>query len=117
LEGVHDRYSFQLGYFAAIAVTANNVDIHLNGFTLEQSPAHALMQRFFALIELANSPFVPNTGPAMFVGPEEVFRAASNLRILGPGTLGRSSHHSRFGSKKEGMQVCVRVEGSHCLTL
>lgn len=62
---------------------------------MEQSVGHALFQRFFALIELNSSPFSPGVGPAQFVGDGDTFAAASNVRILGPGTLGRSSHHGK----------------------
>ena len=46
----------------------------------------------YTVFELASSPFIPGAGPAQFVG-EEGLVVASNVEILGPGTIGRSSHH------------------------
>lgn len=92
-EGVYNRSSFGLGFFSAISVVASDVTIMLNGYTLEQSVEYSLMQRYFALIELANAPFIADTGPSQFVLQGECFKRAVNFNILGPGTLGRSSHH------------------------
>jgi hypothetical protein len=50
--GPYDRRAFGLGFFAAIVIQSGGVDIDLNGKTIEQSVEHALMQRFFAIIEL-----------------------------------------------------------------
>ena len=82
---------YHLGFFAAIAVEANDVIINLNGFTIKQSLIHNLQQRFYAHIELANSPFVPKQGPHAFIGLGGYF-AASRVLVTG-GTLGNSSHH------------------------
>ena len=82
-----------------MAIAADDVTLYLNGHTIEQSAGHALMQRFFAVIELANSPFISNAGPAQFVsGGGSAYAAASNVNILGPGTIGRSSHHGKYVS-------------------
>ena len=88
---VYDRNAFGLGFFAAIAIATDNVTIDLNGKTISQSDGHALFQRFFAIIELADAPFIKDAGPAQFVGNS--FHAAKNIQILGPGTIGQSSHH------------------------
>ncbi len=82
---------YHLGFFAAIAVEANDVIINLNGFSINQSLIHNLQQRFYAHIELANSPFVPNQGPHAFI-PLGGYFAASRVLVTG-GTLGVSSHH------------------------
>lgn len=94
--GSFSTNEYGLGFFAAISITSSDVTIHLNDFTIEQSAGHALMQRFFAVIELASAPFISSVGPAQFVGEGEVFDPASNVQILGPGTIGRSSHHGKF---------------------
>ena len=101
----YDENNFGLGFFAAIAIAADNVDLYLNGHTLQQSEEHALMQRFYANIELNNSPFIPGAGPAQFVGENGNFHASSNLRILGPGTLGRSSHHGIHGNNNANVEI------------
>lgn len=95
----YDRNNFGLGFFSAIAITSSDVTLYLNDKTIEQSAGHALFQRFFAIIELANSPFIAGAGPAQFVG-KTPFKTASNVKIIGPGTLGRSSHHGKYGNKK-----------------
>jgi hypothetical protein len=102
---IYDEKAYGLGFFAAIAISASDVEIYLNNFSIEQSAAHALMQRFFAIIELANSPFLQSVGPAQFVG-EEGFQAASNVLIQGPGTLGRSAHHGVHGN--ENLNITIR---------
>mmetsp|Transcript_11138 Transcript_11138/g.15689 ORF Transcript_11138/g.15689 Transcript_11138/m.15689 type:complete len:208 (-) Transcript_11138:1152-1775(-) len=93
---VYDRNAFGLGFFSAIAVAASGVEIDLNGKKIEQSEGHALFQRFFAIIELADSPFIQSVGPAQFVADGNTFQAASDVKIIGPGTIGRSSHHGKY---------------------
>lgn len=90
------KNEFGLGFFAALAIACDDVTLYLNGYTIEQSAGHALMQRFFAVIELANSPFIPGAGPAQFVSNGgAAYAAANNVNIYGPGTIGRSSHHGK----------------------
>jgi len=62
----YDPAAFGVGFFAAIAVTADDVVLDLAGHTIEQSAEHALLQRFFAVIELADQPFLPAQGPSDF---------------------------------------------------
>ncbi|KAL7538809.1 hypothetical protein ACHAXR_008806, partial [Thalassiosira sp. AJA248-18] len=93
--GLYSTNEFGLGFFAALCIASPYVTIHLDGHTIEQSAGHALMQRFFSVIELASSPFIRSAGPAQFVGDGEAFLPASNVNIFGPGVIGRSSHHGR----------------------
>lgn len=88
---------YHLGFFAAITVEIDNVIIDMNGFSLSQSEKHSFQQRFYANIELANSPFVTKQGPSNFQGGTP-YKAASNVLIYNsdsnnPSYLGRSSHH------------------------
>jgi len=106
---IYDENAYGLGFFAAIAVATSGVEIHLNEFTIEQSAGHALFQRFFAVIELADSPFIPSVGPAQFVADGNSFQAASDVRIIGPGTIGRSSHHGIHGNENSK----IRIEEVH----
>lgn len=92
--GPYDPKAFGVGFFAAIAITAENVILDLAGHIIEQSEEHALLQRFFAVIELANQPFVPHQGPADF-GAD--LKSAKNVIILN-GTIGRSAHHGIHGN-------------------
>jgi len=80
---------YQLGWFAGITCeTSDPIVIDLNGFTMEQSELFALQQRFYALIEIGDQPFLENQGPSQF-GP---LVAGKNITIRN-GILGRSSHH------------------------
>ena len=45
---LYTENGYGMGFFSAIAIAAPGVTIHLNGYTIEQSAEHALMQRFFA---------------------------------------------------------------------
>ena len=94
-DGYYSANNYGLGFFAAVAITTSDVKLFLNGHTIEQTAEHALMQRFFSVVELANSPFIESAGPAQFVGDNEWFSPASNVEIVGPGTIGRSSHHGK----------------------
>lgn len=90
------RDAFQLGFFAAILIEADDVALNLAGYTLNQSTAHALQQRFFSLIELSNSPFITGQGPVAFTTDED-FEAAQGV-VVQNGHLGRSSHHGIHGN-------------------
>ncbi|MEM6709686.1 MAG: hypothetical protein AAF648_12965, partial [Pseudomonadota bacterium] len=94
LDARYDPAAFGLGFFAAIVITADDVVLDLNGHRLEQSHEHALMQRFFSLIELASAPFIPAQGPHDFGSG---FKAAQRVTIKN-GTLGRSAHHGIHGN-------------------
>jgi hypothetical protein len=97
-KGIYDPATYGIGFFAAIVIMTDWVQINLNGFILEQSTEHALMQRFFSLIELAPSPFLKNQGPHDFTcTPVDKFQGAQHVEIYN-GTLGRSSHHSIHGN-------------------
>lgn len=93
-DGKYDPAAFGIGFFAAIAISATNVTLDLNGHTLSQHPEHALLQRFFAVVELADQPFVPAQGPSSF-GDELI--AAERVTIKN-GTIGLSSHHGIHGN-------------------
>lgn len=98
---IYDEKNYGLGFFAAISIVASGVEIHLNGHTISQSPEHALMQRFFALIELGSSPFLENTGPHNF----GTYVPATDVKILGPGTMGLSSHHGIHGNNNANVVI------------
>lgn len=87
-------FAYGLGFFAAIAIQCENVIVDLNNFTLEQHPEHALQQRFYAHIELADQPFMPLQGPSNF---GNILRSSVNTFICN-GKLGRSSHHGIHGN-------------------
>ena len=97
----YDPAAYGIGFFAAIAITANNVVLDLNGHTLEQSAEHALLQRFFSVIELASAPFIPKQGPHDF-GSQ--YKAARNVYIRN-GIIGRSAHHGIHGNGNRNITV------------
>ncbi len=88
------RFAYGLGFFAAIAIQYENVVVDLNNFTIQQHPEHALQQRFYSHIELADQPFLPLQGPSNF---GNILRSAVNTFICN-GKLGRSSHHGIHGN-------------------
>lgn len=90
----YQTHPFSLGFFAAIIIQSKNVQLDLNNHRIEQSAEHALQQRFFAVIELASSPFIPNQGPGDFGSTIET----SKNVIIRNGTIGRSSHHGIHGN-------------------
>ncbi len=97
----YDPAAFGIGFFAAIAIPADGVTVDLNDYTLEQSEEHALLQRFYANIELASAPFIPGQGPHDF---GSTFDPANNVTILN-GTLGLSSHHGIHGNRNENVTI------------
>ncbi len=101
LDARYDPAAYGVGFFAAIVITADDVVLDLAGHTIQQSAEHALLQRFFAVIELADQPFVPGQGPASF-GTE--LAAAHNVTIKN-GTIGRSSHHGIHGNANSDVTV------------
>lgn len=99
----YNNNEYALGFFAAIAVQADDVSLSLNGYSIAQCREHALMQRFFAVIELASAPFTDGVGPHDFVS--STFTPAKNFKLTGPGTVGLSSHHGIHGNENENVQI------------
>ena len=81
--------AFALGFFAVISIEASNIKIDLNGYTISYHYNFYLQQRFGSIIEIANSPFLPSTGPAEFGSK---FENVNNISICN-GNLGLTSHH------------------------
>ena len=86
--------AFALGFFAAICIESDNVIFDLNDKILSMGLEFYLQQRFFALIEIGSSPFLPNVGPADF---GQDFVEVSDVTIKN-GELGLSSHHGIHGN-------------------
>ncbi len=100
--GTAPSHAFRLGFFAAITIEhGNGTILDLNGFRLTCDPIFALQQRFHALIELANQPFIPGQGPAAF-GNE--LRSARKVWIKN-GEIGRSSHHGIHGNSNQDILI------------
>jgi len=115
---------YHLGFFAAITVEGKNIFLDLNGKILRQSKVFDLQQRFYANIELASTPFIPNQGPANF---GDLITSADTC-LVANGTLGLSSHHGIHGNSMTKVIIqnlnIVEFEvagialngGIHCLT-
>jgi len=84
---------YHLGFFSALTVETENVIIDLNGFTISQSIPHYLQQRFFSIIELASTPFIPPQGPSAF-GP---IKFCKNVKVKN-GAFGLTSHSAIHGN-------------------
>ena len=89
--------AYHLGFFAAITIEATGVILDLNGKTIQQTKLHSLQQRFFANIEMASAPFIPNQGPGDFSNPSNFI--AGEKVLIKNGVLARSSHHGIHGNK------------------
>ena len=105
---------YQLGFFAAITIEADEIVVDLNGKSLSQGVEHALQQRFFALIETASAPFITGQGPSDFGA-----LTASHYIAVKNGFLGRTSHHGIHGNNNthvllESLQIAdFEVAGVH----
>jgi hypothetical protein len=95
--GFYSNSAFGIGFFAAICIIGKNFELDLNSFTISQSYQHSLRQRFFAVIEMASAPFIPNVGPHNF-GPS--IECAENI-IIKNGKIGLSSHHGIHGNNNK----------------
>lgn len=108
LDARYDPAAYGVGFFAAIAISADDVVLDLAGHRIEQSEEHALLQRFFAVIELADQPFKPSQGPAGF-GDE--LDPAENV-VIQNGVIGLSSHHGIHGNDNRDVTIRnVRFDG------
>lgn len=87
---------FSLGFFSAICITANDVLLDMNGYSIRQSKAFYLQQRFYSHIELANTPFIKGQGPLRNNLPDQNLCAESI--IIKNGRFGLSSHHCIHGN-------------------
>ena len=94
----YENGAYNMGFFAAIAIETKGVIIDLQGNTIRQSFSHYFRQRFFNIIQLGSTPFIPGQGP----GPVKTdsFEAAVGCLILN-GTLGLSSHGGIHGNNNE----------------
>lgn len=93
----YDKYSieaYHLGFFAALTIETKGVILDLCGFTIKQSNEHYLKQRFFAIIELASSPFIKGQGPGNFGNHNPV----AEYVLIKNGIIGKSSHHGIHGN-------------------
>lgn len=92
---------FQLGFFAAIAITGQRIVLDGQHHSLAQHPMHAILQRFYAHIELASSAFIVGEGPVQFGTSIE---SARDIIICNT-RFGRSSHFAVSGNGNGNVQL------------
>eukprot|EP00127_Corallochytrium_limacisporum_P004438 Clim_evm16s162 gene=Clim_evmTU16s162 len=102
--GAYPDDAYGIGFFAAITVETDNTYIDLNGKTIEQGADHALLQRFFAIVELATAPFIPGQGPFTFTDDASTWKPATDVTIRN-GVFGRSAHHGIHGNNNNGVLI------------
>jgi len=94
------KYRFEqgywLGFFAAIAISVDDVFIDLNQKSIKQSRRFQARQRFFTSIQLGDKPFKAGTGPPQFKALKTPLVPANNV-VITNGRLGRSSHMGIHG--------------------
>lgn len=109
-----DRYypiaNFYMGFFAAITIEVDDVELYFHGHTIQQTEKFYLLQRFFNTIQLNDKVFVNNEGVGAlnYQNRDNVTMdghtqtvgnlvTVKNIRIQG-GTIGRSSHIGIHGN-------------------
>mmetsp|Transcript_50019 Transcript_50019/g.79678 ORF Transcript_50019/g.79678 Transcript_50019/m.79678 type:complete len:664 (+) Transcript_50019:54-2045(+) len=83
--------AFALGFFSVITIETSDVTLDLSRHSIEFSFSFYLQQRFAAIIEISNQPFLPGFGPADFGAPP--VGALHDITVQN-GHLRLSSHHS-----------------------
>lgn len=97
--------AYSMGFFAALCIETDGVVLDLQGHTIRQSYEHYARQRFFSIIELGNTPFVPGQGPGSVATPGGyTLTPATNCLILN-GTLGLSSHGGIHGNNNQNIML------------
>eukprot|EP01084_Bolivina_argentea_P299680 516573_1 len=83
-----DSGGYALGFFAAITVETDDVELDLKKYSISMDKEFYVQQRFFALIEIGATPFVTGQGPADFgdsISVDGVY--------IHDGELGLTSHY------------------------
>jgi len=95
---------YWLGFFAAIAIAADDVIIDLNGHSISMSIKFAFTQRFFSIIQLGSKPFLASQGPPQFKSLSVDPIIANRVEIKN-GVLGLSTHMGIHGNNNYGVTV------------
>jgi len=96
-----------LGFFAALTVEADNVEIDCGGNSIAMSQNFHRKQRFFSIIELGSAPFIAGQGPPQFANgivTSAPLVSARNVSIRNC-VLGLSSHHGMHGNDNDGVTI------------
>eukprot|EP01084_Bolivina_argentea_P055933 102438_1 len=92
---------YSLGWFAAITIESNDIEINLCGYKICQSLEFNIQQRWFNTIEIANAPFEYGNGPTDFGG---IDTSCQNIYIHN-GELGLSSHNSIHSNQARNVRL------------
>jgi len=99
---------FTMGFFAAITIECPGVILDLQGKTIRQSFQHYFEQRFFSVIELADSSFIRGQGPGAVNISENYeggdIQPAKDCLILN-GVIGLSSHAGIHGNNNTNVML------------
>mmetsp|Transcript_49224 Transcript_49224/g.140879 ORF Transcript_49224/g.140879 Transcript_49224/m.140879 type:complete len:576 (+) Transcript_49224:28-1755(+) len=102
------RAGYFLGFFAAMTIEADDIEVDCNGYSFQMSASFHKRQRFFAHIELGSMPFITGVGPPQFTNPLNtpagVLVPANNVTIRNC-IFGLSSHHSIHGNENMGVTL------------
>lgn len=90
------------GFMAGIIVNACDVIIDLCGYSIQQSIRDFCLQRFFALIQLNNMPFIIGKGPILENRTEIIL--PKNVTIKN-GKFGLTSHQAILGNKNDNLTL------------
>ena len=92
---IYNTDAYSLDFFSAISVKCSDVIIDGNGHEIGMSLTYLAAQRFFSIIELADTPFLPGQGPGNFGSTI----TSGNKVIIENITLSNSSHHCLRSNK------------------
>lgn len=88
--------SLRYGFFGAILLVGENIEMDLRGHEIKMSNSFSLSQRFFSIFELNTSPFPFNDGLPIKMTKEQ-WKAGTKITIRN-GRIGQSSHSSIHGN-------------------
>lgn len=92
--------AYALGWFAAITIEVDNVELDLKNYEIKMSKSFYIQQRFFSIIEIGISSFITGQGPANFGKGNNV----SNIYIH-DGIIGLSSHAGIHGNDNNNITI------------
>jgi len=96
-----------LGFFAAVAIAANDVTLDCQNHRIRMHPDFHKRQRFFSVIEVGSQPFIPQAGPPQFANTllttETLF--TPKRVVIKNCRLGLSSHHGIHGNNAEEITI------------
>jgi len=91
---------YDLGFFGGIVIEGDNIIVDGNGKSIRMSGQFQLNQRFFSIINISSSPFLPRTGPANFGG----MVSPKNITIKNI-ILGSTSHNGILGNNNVNVKI------------